>query len=237
MLFRSRIYHVLTHLGDYADGTGTWGYWEWVRIWDGGIAIYGALIGGALGVWIGCRITGLRFWSVADAIAPGLLIAQAFGRLGNWFNQELFGRPTTLPWGLKIDLANRPLGYEGYETFHPTFLYEALWNLALAGLLVWLDRRRKLRAGELFILYVFGYSLGRLWVEDLRIDHASLIWGVRINIWMSVIVGISAIAIFAWNRRPGAQVPSSEQAVASGAEPEPEPEGDGDGAEVLTDDA
>ena len=108
-------------------------------------------------------------------VAPAIPVAQAIGRLGNWFNQELFGRPTTLPWGLEIDPVNRPVGYEQYATFHPTFLYEALWSLGVAGLLIVIDRSRKLRPGELFALYVLGYGIGRLWVEDLRIDQASLI--------------------------------------------------------------
>lgn len=199
----ARIYHVLTHLGDYADGTGTWGYWEWVRVWDGGIAIYGALIGGALGVWIGCRRAGLRFWSFADALAPAMLAAQAVGRLGNYLNQELYGAPTTLPWGLEIspgviDDLNKATGTSFVEgtLFHPTFLYEMLWNLAAAAFLIWLDRRYRLGHGRVFWAYVAVYTLGRVWIEMLRIDTAEHVLGLRLNVWTSIIVGLGAIVAF-----------------------------------------
>jgi prolipoprotein diacylglyceryl transferase len=124
-------------------------------------------------------------------------VAQAIGRWGNWFNQELFGRPTTLPWALRVDPVHRPAGYERFATFHPTFLYESLWNLALAGLLVFvIERHLHLRPGRLFAVYVGGYGLGRLWVESLRIDHANRILGLRINEWVSILAILGAAAVF-----------------------------------------
>jgi prolipoprotein diacylglyceryl transferase len=138
-----------------------------------------------------------------DVVAPAIPLGQAIGRLGNWFNQELFGRPTDLPWGLKIDPENRPSGYTQVTTFHPTFLYEALWNLALAGLLVLYERWRPGgRPGRLFALYVAGYGLGRLWVEALRIDEATTIAGVRVNIWVSILAVAGATAWLIIYRRP-----------------------------------
>src|SRR5699024_4543693 len=130
-----------------------------------------------------------------DVVAPAIPVAQAIGRLGNWFNQEVFGRPTDLPWGLEIDPQNRPLEYADSSTFHPTFLYEGLWNLAVAGLVVVIGRRRRVPTGHLFTIYVLGYALGRLWVESLRSDSASLILGLRVNIWMSLVVGIAAVVV------------------------------------------
>ena len=133
-------------------------------------------------------------------------------RLGNWFNQELLGRPTDLPWGLEIDPEHRPDGYESVETFHPTFLYEALWNVALALVLIWIGSRHRLRAGQLFVLYVAGYALGRLWVESLRIDEATRIAGVRVNIWVSGLTLVAALAVFAWRqRRRAGEVPAEDR--------------------------
>ena len=221
----ARIYHVLTHLGDYSDGTGTWGYWEWVRIWDGGIAIYGALIGGALGVWIGCRRAGLRFWSFADALAPGMLAAQAVGRLGNYMNQELYGAPTTLPWGLEIDGA--VAGFPDDTLFHPLFLYEMLWNLLGVAVVLLVERavRRRaevradavgepgygLRWGRLFALYLVWYGLGRSWLEALRIDPTSNAWlGIPANIWTSFVAVALGVALFVVR---GRQHPEPETSV------------------------
>ena len=148
----ARAYHVLTHLGDYI-GPGI-DPMSVFFIWQGGNAIFGALIGGALGVWLGSRQTGVRFLSFADALIPGLLVAQATGRIGNYFNQELFGAPSTAPWALEIDPAHRPPGYEQYATFHPTFLYESLWCLVVAAVVVWADRRFRMGHGRVFALYV-----------------------------------------------------------------------------------
>ncbi len=181
-LIGARLYHVVT---DYQRFQGRW--LHVVAVWEGGLGIPGGLLAGVgTGVWL-ARRRGLPAAQLLDVVAPAIPIAQAIGRLGNWFNQELFGRPTTLPWGVRIDLAHRPAGYEHIATYHPTFLYEALWNLALAGLLVLYERRRPAgRPGRLFALYVGGYGLGRLWVEALRIDPASRIAGLRVNIWVSL---------------------------------------------------
>jgi hypothetical protein len=139
---------------------------------------------------------------LADAVAPGLPVAQAIGRLGNYFNQELYGRPTDLPWGLEVEFANRPAEYSDIETFHPTFLYEGLWNLGLAGLIVWGSNRYVLRPGRWFAVYITGYGLGRLWVEALRIDTATLILGVRVNIWMSLVIILGGLLWLFWGGSP-----------------------------------
>jgi prolipoprotein diacylglyceryl transferase len=142
---------------------------------------------------------------IGDAVAPGIAVAQAIGRLGNWFNQELFGAPTDLPWALEIDPANRPAGYLEVETFHPTFLYESLWLIAMAVVLVWADRRFSMGHGRLFALYVALYCAGRVWIEALRIDDAITILGLRLNIWTSVIVGLGALVylVISAKKRPG----------------------------------
>jgi prolipoprotein diacylglyceryl transferase len=161
-------------------------------------------LGIAVGVWVAHR-RGARLPSILDAVVPALPLAQAIGRLGNWWNQELFGGPTSLPWGVRIDAANRPFEYIGSAVFHPTFLYEMLWNLALCGVLILIDRRRQLRPGNLLPLYVLGYFTGRLWIEALRIDEASIIFGLRVNIWLSIIGIGGSLLIFAirgLGRRP-----------------------------------
>lgn len=230
----ARIYHVLTHLGDYT-GPGS-DPWEWVRIWEGGIAIFGSLLGGALGVFIGCRIAGLRFWSFADALAPALLLGQAIGRLGNYVNHELFGSPTTLPWGLEIsrDAPMFPDGMPEGTLFHPLFLYEMLWNLAGMALLLWLDRasaRRTaerlaageragagLRWGRLFALYLVWYGAGRTWLEALRIDPTSNApLGVPVNNWTAGLVVLLGVTLFVVQ---GRRHPEPEESVyVPGREP------------------
>ncbi len=188
-LIGARLYHVIT---DHDRYEGRW--LHAFAVWEGGLGIPGGLIAGVgVGAYIAHR-RGLPVAELLDVVAPALPVAQAIGRLGNWFNQELFGRATDLPWGLEIDASHRPAGYIDTETFHPTFLYEALWNLALAGLLVWWERRRPgARPGRLFALYVAGYALGRAWVEALRIDPATRLFGVRWNIWMSLIAFVGAV--------------------------------------------
>ena len=212
----ARMYHVAT---DWKTYRGNW--LQAFNITNGGLGIPGGVF---LGVMVGIIVVkkkGLPVAPLLDVVAPAIPLAQAIGRLGNWFNQELFGRPTTLPWGLRIDLVNRPVGYEQYATFHPTFLYEALWNLCLVGLLLWIDRTKKLRAGELFAVYVLGYSIGRFWVESLRIDHASLIWGVRVNTWMSLIIGGIAAFVLIRNRfRPPEAAPDREHEAETETETE-----------------
>ena len=185
-----RIFHVITHPNDYffegADLLAT------VRIWEGGLAIYGAVSLGAVGVFIATRQLGLRFWSVADAVAPGLLIAQGIGRLGNYFNQELFGLPTTLPWGLQIPSSNPayPVGLPEGLLFHPTFAYEMIWNLTGAAVLILLASRLNLQWGKVFAVYLMIYSTGRIWVEAIRIDPSEIILGLRLNIW-SALIGLT----------------------------------------------
>ena len=203
----ARIYHVLTHLGFYVgEGKNTWNPFEpgsvWA-IWEGGIAIYGALIGGAVGVWLGCRWTGLRFWTVADAIAPGLIIAQAMGRFGNWFNQELFGLPTDAWWGLEIAPGNPaiPAGLPEGTLFQPTFLYEVIWNLLGAAVLLWAGRRFTLQWGRVFGLYLVWYSAGRIVWESIRIDPSEIILGLRTNVWTAIIGVVLGLAIMIVQKR------------------------------------
>ncbi len=205
----ARIYHVLTHPGFYfGPGTNPWAVFA---IWEGGIAIYGALIGGAVGAWLGCRWTGIRFWSFADALAPGLLIAQALGRFGNWFNQELFGLPTDAWWGLQIDPANPafPPGLPPDTLFHPTFLYEVIWNLAGAAVLLWAGRRFVLQWGRLFGLYLVWYSAGRIVWESIRIDPSEIYLGLRTNVWAAIIgVAVGAAIMIVQRRRHTGREPS-----------------------------
>jgi prolipoprotein diacylglyceryl transferase len=177
-------------------------------VWQGGLGIWGAIALGGVGAWIGCRRQGIKLPPLADALAPGILVAQAIGRWGNWFNQELFGRPTTLPWALEIpDRTKRPAGYEQFETFHPTYLYEFFWNLGAAGLVVWADRRFRLGHGRAFALYVMAYTAGRGWIEYLRIDavEADDIFGLRLNVWTSIVLFLGAAVYFvvAGRRHPG----------------------------------
>lgn len=199
-----RLYHVFSspdqYFGPGYDGSGD--PIKILYIWNGGLGIWGAVALGAVGAWIGTRRAGVKLSAFADAAAPGLLLAQAIGRWGNWFNQELFGSPTTLPWGLQIDPSspNFPAGYAADTLFHPTFLYESLWNLAGVAVLLILDRRFKLRFGSLFWLYVVIYTAGRTWIEALRIDEAQMITisGItqRLNVWMSLGLFILAVLIF-----------------------------------------
>lgn len=163
-------------------------WWGPLAIWKGGLGIWGGIALGTLAglVVLHCRRADIP--TFLDAAAPGLLVAQAIGRIGNYFNQELFGGPTNLPWALRIDPAHRPAGYAQYATFQPTFLYELLWNLALAGVLVWLWRRRAVRPPGLFALYVAGYSLGRIGEELLRVDPAHRILGLRLNFYVAAIL-------------------------------------------------
>ncbi|MCK6209017.1 prolipoprotein diacylglyceryl transferase [Georgenia sp. EYE_87] len=218
----ARIYHVLSSPDAYFGPDG-----DPVRalyIWQGGLGIWGAVALGAVGAWIGLRRKGLRMAPFADALAPGLLVAQAIGRLGNYFNQELYGAPTTLPWGLEIDDAHLVGGYESGTLFHPTFLYEMLWNLGAAAVLVWAQRRFRLRHGRVFWLYVMLYTAGRVWIEYLRIDDAELVLGLRLNVWTSVLIFLVALVAFVVVGRRTRDVPESiwlpgqEPAVLEAAE-------------------
>ncbi|MBG6238068.1 prolipoprotein diacylglyceryl transferase [Mycetocola sp. CAN_C7] len=191
----ARIFHVLTHPNDYfypgADLLRA------LYIWEGGIAIFGALLGGALGAWIGCRMTGIRFWTFADAVAPGLLLAQAFGRFGNYFNQELFGIPTTLPWGLEIDESNVawPVGLPAGTLFHPTFLYEVIWNLAGVVVILVLERMFRLQWGKALAVYLIWYGLGRTVWESIRIDPSEVFLGLRVNVWAALVAIVVGLVI------------------------------------------
>ena len=200
-----RFFHVVTHPNDYffagADLLAVF------RIWEGGLAIYGALIFGALGAAIGARAAGIKFTSYLDAVAPGVLLAQAVGRWGNYFNNELFGTPTDLPWGLEISSNNPayPAGLPEGVLFHPTFLYESIWSLAGVALLLAADRKFNLRWGKMMGLYLVYYSIGRVWIEAIRIDPSEILLGLRVNIW-SAIAGIAlglAIILIQSKRHPG----------------------------------
>jgi prolipoprotein diacylglyceryl transferase len=178
-------------------------WWGPFAIWDGGLGIWGGIAAGTLvGLWV-LRRRGADIPRFMDATAPALLVAQAIGRIGNYFNQELFGGPTTLPWGLKIDVIHRPVGYVQFATFQPTFLYEIIWNLALAAFLVWLGHHRKIRAPGLFALYVAGYSGFRIFEETLRIDPAHHILGERLNFWVALILCIAGLVWFVAIQRGG----------------------------------
>ena len=204
----ARIFHVLTHFDFYfGPGKNTWNPFEpgsvWA-IWEGGIAIFGALIGGAVGAWLGCRGTGIRFWTFADALAPGLLLAQAMGRFGNWFNHELFGLPTDLPWGLQIESTNPafPAGLPEGTLFHPTFLYEVIWNTLGVLVLLWLGRRLRLQWGRLFACYLIWYSAGRIVWESIRIDPSQVYLGLRSNVWAAIIgVLVGLVILIVQTRR------------------------------------
>ena len=197
-LVGARLYHVATdHDLYFGEGRRALGALE---IWHGGLGIWGAIAGGLVGAWFYCHRHGVLLRPLADALAPGLLLAQVIGRFGNYFNQELFGRPTSLPWGLEISPQNRPPGYEQSTTFHPTFLYESLWDIAVALLVIWADRRWRLRHGRAFALYVALYTFGRFWIESLRIDDAHKFFGLRLNDWTSIIVFVGAVAYFVLRR-------------------------------------
>ena len=203
----ARLYHVISSPDDYFGPNG-----DLARIpqtWQGGLGIWGGIAGGVLAGVLLLRHRGLRVAPLADAVAPTLLVAQAIGRLGNWFNQELYGSPTTLPWGLRIDEAHLPAGstYPPGTLFHPTFLYEALWNLAGAALLVWIGRRMLARSGvtggRLLWIYLMVYTAGRVWIEMLRIDEAETVLGLRLNVWTSIVIFlVGAIGLFLSSRRP-----------------------------------
>ncbi len=198
----ARIYHVATHAGFYfGPGSNPWNITQpgsvWA-IWEGGIAIYGALIGGAIGAILGCKWSGIRFWTFADALAPGLIIAQAMGRFGNWFNQELFGQPTDLPWGLEIAPGNPaiPVGLPAGTLFHPTFLYEVIWNLLGAAVILYVGKRFTLQWGKQFAIYLMWYSAGRIVWESIRVDPSDIILGLRTNVWAAIFGVVLGLVIF-----------------------------------------
>lgn len=206
----ARLYHVVTDWSAFRDDPA-----RIIQIWKGGLGIPGGMLLGAIvGVWA-IKRRGVDPARAMTAAAPALPLAQAIGRWGNWWNQELYGKPTTLPWALRID---KPDPYPAGTTFHPTFLYESLWNLALCALLLWIDRRFKLRPGRLLAVYVLGYGIGRFWVEGLRIDVAKSAGGLRLNQWMAIVIAVSAALYLAfdWLRHRG--VVALPAAVAQAAD-------------------
>ncbi|WP_411106041.1 prolipoprotein diacylglyceryl transferase [Streptomyces sp. cmx-4-9] len=198
-LVGGRLYHVVT---DYQLYFGEGRNWvDALKIWEGGLGIWGAIAVGAVGAWIGCRLRGIPLPAWADALAPGIALAQACGRWGNWFNQELYGRATDLPWAVQISEGpNRDAG-----TYHPTFLYESLWCIGVAVLVIWADRRFRLGHGRAFALYVAAYCVGRGWIEYMRVDEAHHILGLRLNVWTSIVVFVLAVVylVLSAKLRPG----------------------------------
>ena len=212
-----RIYHVISTPGPYFGDNGN--PIDAFKIWEGGLGIWGAVALGTLGAYLGARRHGVSFSTYLDAVAPAVLIAQAIGRLGNYMNHELFGAQTTLPWGLQIDPSRMPPADSVGTLYHPTFLYEMLWNLAAATLIIYLDRRWNLRGARVFWLYVALYTTGRLWIEMLRIDDAVMVAGLRINVWVSITVLTTAVAVFVWlgrrHRLDADPTPRSQLAVTT----------------------
>jgi prolipoprotein diacylglyceryl transferase len=232
-LVGGRLYHVATDYQRYfGEGKNPV---DALRIWDGGLGIWGAIALGAVGAWIGCRSKKVPLPAFADAVAPGIVTAQAIGRLGNYFNQELTGGPTNLPWGLEIyerkvgDVVDNLNGVATnnvpIEVVHPTFLYELLWNLAVAAVVVWADRRFRLGHGRAFAVYVAGYTLGRTWIELMRTDEATMVAGVRINVWVSGLVFIGAIVYLVLAKRRG---PREDLAAIQGNVPPKDTDGEAD---------
>ncbi|HXV93127.1 MAG TPA: prolipoprotein diacylglyceryl transferase [Pseudonocardia sp.] len=243
-LVGGRLYHVATDWQTYFGPGGN--PLDALKIWQGGLGIWGAIALGGVGAWIGCRRRGVPLPFFADAVAPGIVVAQAIGRLGNYFNQELYGGPTDLPWGLEIYQrvdpvtgAPDPLGGVALDTtpvavVHPTFLYELLWNLGVAALVVWADRRFRLGHGRAFALYVAGYTAGRFWIELMRTDPATTVFGdVRINVVVAAVVFALAVAYIAVAPRGREQVGPAPEATED-AGPDEEPGGRGSGSEEGT---
>ncbi|SDP31136.1 prolipoprotein diacylglyceryl transferase [Nakamurella panacisegetis] len=250
-LIGGRLYHVITDNELYfRPGKNPW---RAFAIWDGGLGIWGAIALGGFGAWLGCRYYKVPLSAFADSVAPGVIVAQAIGRLGNYFNQELFGAKTSLPWGLDVYLRT-PGGVAGTlaqcpavpefptdyikatptvlcGTYQPTFLYELLWNLLIAAVLVWADRKFRLGRGQVFWLYVAGYTLGRGWIEMLRIDTANHFLGLRINVFTSIIMFVVAVVVLFVRRHVGREDP----ALLQGRPPKVEPDRSGTGGEADSD--
>lgn len=241
-LVGGRLYHVATDWWRYfGDGKNPV---DALKIWDGGLGIPGAVILGGLGAWIACRRKGVPLPFVADSIAPALVTAQAIGRLGNYFNQELYGGPTTLPWGLEIfqrinpttgatdDLNGIAVSHAQFQVVHPTFLYELLWDLLVAVLVVVVDRRLRLGHGRAFAVYVSGYAFGRFWIELLRSDRATMVFGVRINVWIMSLLFVGGIVYFLLAGRRG---PREDATTFRGYVPAVEPNGVAPGDSTVDD--
>ncbi len=213
-----RLYHDVTSWNEVPHN-----WWGWLAVWEGGLGIWGGIAAGAAaGIWL-LRRRGVSVTLFMDAAAPGLLVAQAIGRVGNYFNQELFGGPTSLPWGLQISPEHRPERYLHYATFQPTFLYELIWDLALAATLVWLTRHRSIRPPGIFALYVTGYSAFRIFEELLRVDPAHHILGERLNFWVASLLTLVGIAWFAYTQRARSKSPPGRRGTVTGMEPTEDP--------------
>jgi prolipoprotein diacylglyceryl transferase len=231
-LVGGRLYHLAT---DWRTYFGPGGHpIDALKIWNGGLGIWGAVALGAVGAWIGCRRRGLPLPFFADAVAPGIVVAQAIGRIGNYFNQELYGGPTTMPWGLEIytrvmpgtaipdPLGGVAVGSTPIAVVHPTFLYELMWNLLVAGLVVWADRQFRLGHGRAFALYVAGYTAGRFWIEQMRSDPATRVFGdIRINVVVAAVVFLAAVAYLVAVRRPREVLLPGPGEPSPGEEPAP----------------
>ncbi|CRK58795.1 Prolipoprotein diacylglyceryl transferase [Alloactinosynnema sp. L-07] len=246
-LVGGRLYHVATDYYRYfGEGKNPL---DALRIWDGGLGIWGAIALGGVGAWLGCKRKGVPLPAFADAVAPGIVVAQAIGRIGNYFNQELFGGPTDLPWGLEIYRRVNEFGIEDplngvaepthtlieNSPVHPTFLYELIWNLLVAAFIVWADRKFRLGHGRVFALYVAGYTLGRGIIEMMRTDPATLVAGLRINVFTSALLFVGAIVYFVIARKRGGRedlstvdLTDTETAADGGAESD---DADADGAD------
>lgn len=212
-LVGARLYHCLSTPAMYFPPTGN--PTSILKVWEGGMAIFGGIIGGTLAAFLWCRHKRYPFALLLDCLAPGLLVAQAIGRLGNWFNQELYGKPTTLSWGLKLNEKSDAIGhseicYQGTACpsgtlFHPTFLYEMIWNLIGAVLIVWIGNiyAKRLLAGQLAALYMVWYGCGRSWIEEIRINYSTVILGLRTNTWTAILVALCGVALFLVLKRYG----------------------------------
>ncbi|MEP6650514.1 MAG: prolipoprotein diacylglyceryl transferase [Lapillicoccus sp.] len=227
-----RIYHLITSPQAYFGEGGQ--PLNAFKVWEGGLGVWGAIALGALGAYIGCRRHGVRFLDFVDSAAPGILVAQALGRWGNYFNNEVHGGPTDLPWGLKVYEWDQAAGHAVLDAngnpvvlgvFHPTFLYEFLYCLLLAGVLIWLDRRYDFRRGQVFALYIAGYPVGRGVIEFMRTDDANHILGLRVNSWVSILVFLLGVGLFVWfGRRPPDPAGPDGEAETAPEEPAKEPE-------------
>ena len=219
-LIGSRVYHVMT---DWRSFQGRW--IDVFKIWQGGLGIPGGMFAGVVVGVLYARRMGLHTGDLIDVAAPALPLAQAIGRIGNWFNQELFGRPSKLPWAVRIDPEHRPARYANDTSFQPTFLYEMLWNLALVGFILWLDRKKIIPRGRLLAVYVIGYGVGRLWIELLRVDPAGHLLGVRVNVWVSLLAIVGGAAWLFMPRRRGAVLThTADELEDDEANVDPEPD-------------
>jgi phosphatidylglycerol---prolipoprotein diacylglyceryl transferase len=231
-LVGGRLYHVITDYQRYfVAGKDPI---DALKIWEGGLGIWGAIVLGGVGAWIGCRRRGVSLPAFADAVAPGIALAQAIGRWGNWWNQELYGRPLNTWWAVRIDPDERPADprYADIATYHPTFLYESLWCIGVAVLVIWAGRRFKLAHGRAFALYVAAYTVGRFWIEALRIDDAHHVLGLRLNDWTALVVFLGAVAylLLARGRKSAERVTVTGRYAPSAATAAEGASGSGDGA-------